>query len=56
MSWGGAKDHGPLSAEAIERNLWNGAVTVAATPRGKAKMLHVGRKMVSFDFRHGNSL
>lgn len=56
LEWRGDKDRAPLGHDAIETYLWNGAVTIAASPREKAKMLHERRKLASFDFRHGNSL
>lgn len=56
VEWRGDKDRAPLGPNAIANYLWNGAVTIAASPREKAKMLHEKRKLASFDFRHGNSL
>lgn len=56
VEWRGAPEKAPLALEAMETYLWNGAVTIAATPFEKAKMLYDRRKLASFDFRHGNRL
>lgn len=57
LSWRGAPEDGPLAPAAIEGYLYNGAITIAASPRDKAKLLaarNTGRS--SFHFRHGNRM
>ncbi|WP_054438216.1 toprim domain-containing protein [Novosphingobium sp. ST904] len=56
LEWRGEKDRAPLGPDAIDTFLWNGAVTIAESPREKAKMLHERRALASFDFRHKNTL
>ncbi|WP_260925375.1 toprim domain-containing protein [Novosphingobium sp. 9] len=56
VEYRGEGDTGPLSGPAIEGYLWNGAVTIAATPHEKAKLIYDRKKLSSFDFRHGNRL
>lgn len=56
LEWRGPKDRAPLGPDAIESYLWNGAVTIASSPREKAKMLHERRKLAAFDFRHENRM
>lgn len=57
QSWKGAPEDGPLAPAAIEEYLYNGKITVAATPREKAKLI-VERNPArsSFHFRHGNRM
>lgn len=52
----GEPDRAPFSESAIEGYLWNGAVTIAATPREKAKLIIERKALSSFEFRHGNRL
>lgn len=52
---GAAKD-APFSPEKIEDYLWNGAYTVAETPRVKAKMFHEKTGLSNFTFRFLNRL
>jgi hypothetical protein len=54
--WRGDADRAPLGPDAVATYLWNGRVTIATSPREKAKMLHERRKLASFDFRHNNTL
>ena len=56
QEWNGDPEKAPLSPLAIEEYLWNGAVTIAPTAREKAKLIYERKKLVSFDFRHGNRL
>lgn len=56
-SWRGDPEKAPLAPAAIEEYLYNGKITVAETPREKAKLLaarNAGRS--SFHFRHGNRM
>lgn len=57
QSWKGAPEDAPLAPAAIEQYLYNGKITVAATPREKAKLI-VERNPArsSFHFRHGNRM
>lgn len=57
QSWKGAPEDAPLAPAAIEGYLYNGKITVAATPREKAKLI-VERNPArsSFHFRHGNRM
>lgn len=57
QSWKGAPEDAPLAPAAIEEYLYNGKITVAATPREKAKLI-VQRwpARSSFHFRHGNRM
>lgn len=57
QSWKGAPEDAPLAPAAIEQYLYNGKITVAATPREKAKLI-VERNPArsSFYFRHGNRM
>ena len=52
----GDKADGPLGQDALDEYLWNGAVTIADTPREKAKLIHERKLLASFEFRHGNRL
>lgn len=54
--WEGEPDKAPLSDESFEEYRWNGAITIAKTPREKAKLIHERLALASFDFRHGNRL
>jgi len=57
QSWKGAPEDAPLAPAAIEGYLYNGAITIAASPRDKAKLLvarNAGRS--SFHFRHANRM
>ncbi len=55
-AWKGDPAKAPLSDESFEQYLWNGAVTIAKTPREKAKLIADRLPISSFDFRHGNRL
>lgn len=57
LSWKAAPEDAPLAPAAIESYLYNGKITVAATPREKAKLI-VERNPArsSFHFRHGNRM
>lgn len=60
--WSGEEEKSPLGEVAISEFLYNGAITVAATARDKAKLimahkLENGRASYrSFEFRHNNQL
>jgi hypothetical protein len=54
--WRGAPEGAPFSPEKVDEYLWNGAVTIAKTPRDKAKLIRDGKGLANFDFRHGNRL
>ena len=54
LDWKGDAEHAPLGEKAFEQYLWNGAVTIAETPRAKAKLIADRTALASFDFRHGN--
>lgn len=56
QAWKGDPDDAPLSLKSFEQYLWNGAVTIAKTPREKAKLIADRLPLSSFDFRHGNRL
>jgi hypothetical protein len=56
QQWKGDPEKAPFAEAAIEQYLWNGAVTVAETPREKAKLIYERLLLASFDFRHGNRL
>lgn len=56
QNWKGDPDKAPLSDKAFEDYLWNGAVTIAPSPREKAKLIVERRNLAAFDFRHGNRL
>lgn len=56
QQWRGDEEKAPLAPKAIETYLWNGAVTIAPTPRAKARLIYERTKLASFDFRHGNRL
>lgn len=57
QSWKGDPEKAPLSPASIQEYLYNGKITVAATPRDKAKLI-VERwpARSSFHFRHGNRM
>lgn len=55
-NWKGEPEDAPLSTKSFERYLWNGAVTIAKTPREKAKLIADELMLASFDFRHANRL
>jgi len=57
QSWKGDPEQAPLAPAAIEGYLYNGKITVAETPRDKAKLI-VERNPArsSFHFRHGNRM
>lgn len=54
--WNGDAAKAPLADDALDTYLWNGAVTIAETPREKANLIASRRKLFSFDFRHDNRL
>jgi Toprim-like len=56
-SWKGDPEQAPLAPPQIEQYLYNGAITIAPTPRDKAKLI-VARNPArsSFHFRHGNRM
>ncbi|MBG6118793.1 hypothetical protein IWY39_002597 [Sphingobium sp. JAI105] len=56
QQWKDDPELAPLGPAKIEEYLWNGAVTIAKTPREKAKLIYERTKLASFDFRHGNRL
>lgn len=56
QQWRGDAEKAPLGPEALAEYLYNGAVTIAATPRIKAKLIYEKTKFATFDFRHGNRL
>ncbi|MXO73543.1 bifunctional DNA primase/helicase, partial [Altererythrobacter buctensis] len=61
QSWNGEAQEAPLSDHKIAEYLHNGAITIAATPREKAKLIvdraeAQARSISAFDFRHGNRL
>ena len=56
QQWRGEEEKAPLGPKKIEEYLWSGAVTLAKTPREKAKLLYSRNSLSSFDFRHGNRL
>lgn len=56
LDWKGAEEDAPLGPKAFDEYLWNGAVTIAETPRQKAKLIADHRMLSSFEFRHGNRL
>lgn len=57
QSWKGDPEEAPLAPAAIEDYLYNGKITVAETPREKAKLI-VERNPArsSFHFRHGKRM
>lgn len=55
-NWKGDPEDAPLSLKSFEQYLWNGAVTIAASPYEKAKLLADRLPFATFDFRHGNRL
>lgn len=57
QSWKGDPAEAPLAPAAIADYLYNGKITIAATPREKAKLI-VERNPArsSFHFRHGNRM
>lgn len=55
-AWEGDPEKAPFSDQSFEEYRWNGAITIAKTPREKAKLIHERRALASFDFRHGNRL
>ncbi|WP_337846885.1 toprim domain-containing protein [Sphingomonas sp.] len=55
-AWKGDPDKAPMSTAAFEEYLYNGAITIAKTPREKAKLIANRLLLSSFDFRHGNRL
>lgn len=56
QQWRGEAENAPLGPKAIEGYLWNGAVTIAPTPRAKARLIYEHTNLASFDFRHGNRM
>lgn len=56
QQWKGEPEKAPLSDEAVEGYLWNGAVTLAKTQREKARLIFARTSLASFDFRHDNRL
>lgn len=56
QQWKGDPDKAPLSEEMVEDYCWNGAVTIAKTPREKARLIYDKKLLASFDFRHGNRI
>lgn len=55
--WRGDPEQGPLGAKAFDGYLYNGAITIAATPREKAHLISArSPALANFDFRHGNRL
>ncbi len=57
QSWNGDAEKAPLGPDRIEEYLYNGAITIAPTPREKAKLISARHPALgSFDFRHGNRL
>ncbi|WP_374406564.1 toprim domain-containing protein [Pelagerythrobacter sp.] len=61
LGWKGDSDEAPLGREAIDDYLHNGAITIAETPREKARLIieraeSRARAISSFDMRHGNRL
>ena len=54
--WRDAPERAPFSPDKVDEYLWNGAVTIAATPREKAKLIRDRKALANFDFRHGNRL
>lgn len=49
-------ENGAMGEKAFDEYLWNGAVTIAATPVKKARLIFERKGWGSFDFRHGNRL
>lgn len=61
QSWNGPTDEAPLGPNALDEYLHNGAITIAETPREKAKLIveraeAQARAINSFDMRHGNRI
>ncbi|MDT8758259.1 toprim domain-containing protein [Sphingomonas psychrotolerans] len=56
LDWKGDAERAPFGEQAFEDYLWNGAVTIAETPREKARLIADKRALASFEFRHGNRL
>lgn len=56
LSYRGTADEAPFSAKRIDDYLWNGAYTVAETPRDKAKMFHERTGLSNFTLRFQNKL
>ena len=61
QSWKGEDYLAPFSEHMVGEYLHNGAITIAATPREKAKLIveraeAQARSITGFDFRHGNRL
>lgn len=61
QGWKGDKDDAPLGPKALDEYLHNGAITMAETPREKARLIvdraeSQVRAISAFDMRHGNRL
>lgn len=56
QGWNGDADRAPYSDKLIDEYLWNGAVTIAETPRDKAKLIHSHGLLSNFTFRFDNRM
>lgn len=56
QQWHGDPDKAPLGAKLLDEYLWNGAVTIAATPREKARLIQQRRGLQAFDMRFENRI
>lgn len=56
QQWHGDPDKAPLGAKLLDEYLWNGAVTIAATPREKARLIQQRRGLHAFDMRFENRI
>lgn len=56
QQWHGDPDKAPLGAKLLDEYLWNGAVTIAATPREKARLIQQRRGLMAFDMRFENRI
>jgi hypothetical protein len=56
QQWRGEPEKAPLSEQAFEEYLYNGAITIAETARDKAKLIMERKILASFQFRHDNRL
>ncbi|WP_411341186.1 toprim domain-containing protein [Sphingopyxis sp. J-6] len=56
QGWNGDADRAPYSDALIDEYLWNGAVTIAESPREKAKLIHSHRLLSNFTYRFDNRM
>lgn len=56
QQWRDDLDSAPLGPKMLDEYLWNGAVTIAETPREKAYLIQQRRGLMAFDMRFDNRL